>query len=182
MFAIHLSRAMRGAAVALALTVLALPAAAQQQPVPSGPPPSAGSVALAKELIELKGAQSMFDPLIAGVIEQTKGTLLQTNPALAKDMEEAAARMRTDLAPRRNELMTQVATLYARQFSESELKEAVTFFKTPLGRKITTQEPVILDQSFAYMQQWANNLSEEVVKRFAAEMKKKGHDLPVAGR
>jgi hypothetical protein len=78
--------------------------------------------------------------------------------------------------------MTQVATLYAHQFSESELKEAVTFFKTPLGRKITNQEPVILDQSFAYMQQWANNLSEEVVKRFAAEMKKKGHDLPVAGR
>ena len=175
MFALHLTL-VRGAAAALTVLALSLPAAAQQ-PAPQGPAPSAGSVALAKELIELKGAQSMFDPLIVGVVEQTKGMLLQTNPQLAKDMDEAAGKLRTELAPRRNELMTQVATLYAQQFTENELKEAVTFFKTPLGRKITTQEPVILDQSFAYMQQWANTLSEQVMTRFREEMKKKGHNL-----
>ncbi|GIK80640.1 MAG: DUF2059 domain-containing protein [Xanthobacteraceae bacterium] len=167
MFAIHISRALRVAALGLA--VIAWPAVAQQPP--------AASIALAKELIELKGAQSMFDPLIVGVVEQTKGVLLQTNPQLAKDMEEVAGKLRTELAPRRSELMTRVATLYAQQFTENELKEAVTFFKTPLGRKITTQEPVILDQSFAFMQQWANTLSEEVMSKFRAEMKKKGHNL-----
>lgn len=167
MFAIHISRALRVAALGLA--VIAWPAVAQQPP--------AASIALAKELIELKGAQSMFDPLIVGVVEQTKGVLLQTNPQLAKDMEEVAGKLRTELAPRRSELMTRVATLYAQQFTENELKDAVTFFKTPLGRKITTQEPVILDQSFAFMQQWANTLSEEVMSKFRAEMKKKGHNL-----
>jgi hypothetical protein len=175
MFAIHLTLA-RAAAAALTVLALSLPAAAQQ-PAPQGPPPSAGSVALAKELIELKGAQQMFDPLIVGVVEQTKGMLVQTSPQLAKDMEEVAGRLRTELAPRRNELMNQVATLYAQQFNENELKEAVTFFKTPLGRKITAQEPVILDQSFAFMQQWANTLSEQVMARFREEMKKKGHNL-----
>jgi len=176
MFALHLTL-VRGAAAALTMLALSLPAAAQQAPAAQGPAPSAGSVALAKELIELKGAQSMFDPLIVGVVEQTKGMLVQTNPQLAKDMDETAGKLRTELAPRRNELMTQVATLYAQQFTENELKEAVTFFKTPLGRKITTQEPVILDQSFAYMQQWANTLSEQVMTRFREEMKKKGHNL-----
>jgi uncharacterized protein len=170
MFAINFSRLLRIAALALSCTTLALPARAQQQPSPA-------AIALAKELIELKGAQAMFDPLIVGVVEQTKGVLLQTNPQLVKDLDEVAGKLRTELQPRRAELTTRVATLYAQQFTESELKEAVTFFKTPLGRKITAQEPVILDQSFAFMQQWANTLSEEVMSKFRAEMKKKGHNL-----
>lgn len=177
MFAINFIRSVRAAVLAMACTMLALPAAAQQQPQQQLPPPSLASISLARELIELKGAQAMFDPLIVGVVEQTKGMLLQTNPQLAKDLDEVAGRLRTDLAPRRNELTTRVATLYAQQFTEDELKEAVTFFKTALGRKITAQEPVILDQSFAFMQQWANTLSEEVMNKFRAEMKKKGHNL-----
>jgi hypothetical protein len=174
MFAINFIRSVRIAVLALACAALAGPAAAQQQQLP---PPSLASISLARELIELKGAQAMFDPLIVGVVEQTKGVLLQTNPQLSKDLDEVAGKLRTDLAPRRNELTTQVATLYATQFTENELKEAVTFFKTPLGRKITAQEPVILDQSFAFMQRWANTLSEEVMSKFRAEMKKKGHNL-----
>ena len=32
----------------------------------------------------------MFDPVIVSMIEQTKAALLQTNPQLAKDLNEVA--------------------------------------------------------------------------------------------
>ena len=35
-----------------------------------------------------RAAVAMFDPVIVSMIEQTKGALLQTNPQLAKDLNE----------------------------------------------------------------------------------------------
>lgn len=139
--------------------------------------PSASAVAAAKELVDLRGGARMFDPVVPGVVEQAKALFLQTNPALSKDLEDVAARLRADFAPRRAELANEVARIYAQRFSEQEMKEAIAFYKTSLGRKIVSEEPIIIDQSFARMQQWANKLSEEVLTRYRAEMKKKGHDL-----
>ena len=38
-------------------------------------------------------------------------------------------------------------------------------------------EPLVLDEAFNYVQQWAPRVGEEVMNRFRAEMKKKGHNL-----
>src|SRR5271169_4224023 len=79
---------------AVAVVLLAFgPTAHSQQP-------SAAALATAKELIAATGATTVFNPLIAGVIEQAKLLYLQQNPALAKDLNEIAEKIRTDLAPR----------------------------------------------------------------------------------
>jgi len=164
-----LVRSARVVLIALALTAIAGAARAQE--------PSPGAIKLARELIELKGATKMWDPIIPGVIEQAKGVFLQTNPSLNKDLNEVAAALRNEYAPRSGELSTMVARLYATRFTEPELQEALTFYKTPIGRKIITEEPKVLDDSFAQVQQWAQRFSEEAIKRMREEMKKKGHDL-----
>ena len=119
----------------------------------------------------------MFDPVIISMIEQTKAALMQTNPQLAKDLEAVGAQLRTEFAPRRSELMAEAAKLYANRFSEQELKDMAAFYKSPLGRKMIAQEPLVLDEAFNYVQQWAPRVGEEVMNRFRAEMKKKGHNL-----
>ena len=145
-------------------------AAFAQQPTPA-------AIATAKELVELKGGSQMFDPVIASIVEQTKGALLQTNPQLAKDLNEVAAQLRTEFTPRRDELMNEAAKRYAARFSDAELKELVTFFKSPLGKKMITQEPQVLDETFSFVQQWGPRVAEEAMNRYRAEMKKKGHNL-----
>jgi uncharacterized protein len=164
-----LVRAARVALIALALTAVAGAARAQE--------PSPGAIKLARELIELKGATKMWDPIIPGVIEQAKGMFLQTNPGLNKDLNEVTTQIRNEYAPRSGDLSAMVARLYALRFTEPELQEALAFYKTPIGRKIITEEPKVLDDSFAQVQQWAQRFSEEVIKRIREEMKKKGHDL-----
>ena len=102
---------------------------------------------------------------------------LQTNPALGKELNEIAAQLRTEYAPRASQLVDQVAQLYANTFTEQELKDALVFYKSPLGRKIASEEPKVLDDGFRRIQQWTNRFSEELMGKMRTEMKKKGYDL-----
>jgi hypothetical protein len=166
------SRCKRGRALAAALVIVCFAGAAAAQPAPS---PAA--VAMAKEVIVLKGASNLWDPIVPGVVEQAKNTFLQMNPMLSRDLNEVSARLRSELAPRQAELTDEIARLYAARFTEAELKEVLAFYKTAVGRKVIVEEPKVLDTSMTHAQNWANKLSEEVVGKFRAEMKKKGHDL-----
>jgi hypothetical protein len=157
------------ALVALALLLSVGNAGAQQ--------PSPAAIAMAKDLITVKGATAIYEPIIVGIVEQTRVTLLRTNPMLGKDLGEVAAKLRGEDVPRSAELLDDAARIYASRFTEQELKEALAFYKSPLGRKLLTQEPAIIDQSMKDAQAWANRVSEEVIGKFRAEMKKRGHDI-----
>lgn len=139
--------------------------------------PSATAVDLARQIILIKGGNNMFDPIIPGVIETAKNNFLPTNPGLSKDLNEVALLLRKEFEPKRAELLNEVARAYAERFSEQELRELVTFYKTPLGQKVVTEEPRALDAGMSRAQTWANNFSEVVMTRMRAEMKKRGHDL-----
>ena len=141
------------------------------------PQPSPTAIAAAKELIEAKGSTNIFDPVVPGVIETAKNMFLRTNPSLSKDLNDVAAVLRNEFAAKRTEIANEVARTYAQRFTEQELKDAVAFYKTPLGKKITTEEPRILEQSMTNVQTWAERFSDEVVARVRAEMKKRGHNI-----
>jgi hypothetical protein len=139
--------------------------------------PSADAIATAKELITVKGGTAIYEPLIPGVIEQAKCVFLRTNPMLGKDLNEVATKLRSEFAARSGELVNDAAKLYATRFSEKELKDALAFYKSPLGRKMIAEEAGILDQSMTNAQNWANRLSEEIMSKMRAEMRKRGHEI-----
>ncbi len=157
-------------ALGMALAAWAGAAGAQHQPSPK-------AVAIAKELITTKGAVALYDPLVPGVIEQAKSVFLRANPTLGKDLNEVALKLRAEYAPRSVEIINDVANLYAARFSEQELRDALTFYKSPLGRKLLVEEPNILDQSMKNAQSWADQLSQEVIAKIRTEMKKRGHEI-----
>jgi hypothetical protein len=152
------------------LLVVSAPGAAQQKPSPA-------AIAAAKELLVLKGGDLPFNPVVYNVIEKVKNVFLPTNPNLSKELNEVAAKLKKDYDPKRAELLNDVARMYAERFSEDEIKSLITFYKSPLGRKMVADEPKIIDQSLNYVENWGNELSDEVLSRFREEMKKKGHDL-----
>ena len=144
---------------------------------PPGAQPSPQAMALAKELILLKGGQQMFGAVVPGVIESTKDVFLPTNPNLSKPLGEVSAQLKSEFASKSDELMNEVAKVYATHFTEQELKEAVAFYKTALGKKLLAEEPVAIEAGFTRAKQWANDFSGQVMTRMRAEMKKKGYDL-----
>jgi hypothetical protein len=134
-------------------------------------------MATARQLIAATGATTVFNPLIAGVVEQAKLLYLQQNPALAKDLNEIADKMRTDLAPRFAELSEEMARLYATHFTDQELKAILVFYQSQAGKKLLDQQPTVVDDSMKFAQEWANKLSDQVIGTMREELKKKGHAL-----
>jgi hypothetical protein len=158
-------------AAALAFGAIALASLAHAQA------PTPGALAAAKDLIALKGGAAMFNPLIPGVIESAKNSLVPTNPQLSAPLNEVATQLIKEYEPKRAELLDLVAKIYAQHFTEPELKEITAFYRTPVGKKMLSQEPIAIDESLKAAQDWANQFSDVVLERIRAEMKKKGYSL-----
>jgi hypothetical protein len=167
---LNVSAALRAGVVGAALLAMPHMALAQQTPTPA-------SIAIAKEIVTIKGGDNMFGALIPNVVEQAKSMFEQQNPALGKDLTTVAAKLRTDLAPRMAEVNDEIAKSYASHFTESELKEMLAFYKSPVGRKMISEEPKAIAQAVNFAQAWAQKFSEEVLTKYRTEMKKLGHDL-----
>ena len=154
-----------------AIIGLALGAAANAQRAPT-----LNSMMIAKELVELTGKGRMFDPVIVGVIEHHKNLLLQTNPNLSRDLSEIVQKLHTEMAPRRAELENEIVKAYAQHFTEQELRDALAFYKSPLGRKILAEEPKAVDDSMKRADEWTSKFAEEIVGKLRGELRKKGHN------
>jgi hypothetical protein len=170
MFGCTVASTARAVLLGIGLALSASVAGAQQQP-------SAASMAMAKELVTIKGVKTLFDPLVVGVVEKAKGIFLQTNPMLSKDLNEVAAKLRADFAPRTAEVLAEAARLYTARLTEQELKDTLAFYKSPLGQKLLVQEPQIANESLRTAAAWADRLSGEVIDKMRAEMKKRGHEI-----
>src|SRR5690242_4213371 len=86
------------AGVMFMLAVGATDAALAQRTL-SNPNPTPGSIALAKELLTLKGGPQMFDNMVPNVINETINQFIPTNPQLSKPINEVAAQLRTEFEP-----------------------------------------------------------------------------------
>ena len=102
---------------------------------------------------------------------------LPTNPQLATPLNEVTAQLRKEFEPKKQEVLNDVARSYARRFTDQELKELLAFYKTNLGKKMLTEEPLAIEDGIKRAQDWANDFSDQVLTRFRAEMKKRGYDL-----
>jgi uncharacterized protein len=165
------------AVITIALAGTAGRAAAQGAAPNTAHPPSQASILLAKQILEIKHADSLFAPLIRGVVIKTRDFFMQTNFMWGKDLNEIADSLIKQYSARAGELMDDSARIYASHFTEPELKQLLTFYQSPLGKKVIAEEPKTADETMAMAGSWADKLSEEVIIKMRAEMKKRGHDM-----
>ena len=164
-----LQKTCMAALIALAAIGIAAPAQSQQ--------PSANSILIAKQIVQLKGVQQMMDPIARGVVEKVKNVVMQTNFMWAKDINEVTAQMHKEFDGRSSEMVDTAARAYASHFTEPELKQILTFYQSPVGQKMIVEEPKAIEDSMHNAAEWADNLSVDVMNRMRAEMKKRGHDI-----
>jgi hypothetical protein len=183
----YLAKIVAGAGLVTALALAGVPAHAQQpaakQPAPAPgaapalKPASPAALAAAKEILAMKNANAMYASAVPTVVEQTKNALLQNNLNYQKDLNEVAIIVAKNLAGKEKEIGEGMAQIYANEFTEQELKDLVTFYKTPLGQKLLATEPRAIQFSMSYMNQWGQIFAQTVNEAFRAEMKKRGKDI-----
>jgi hypothetical protein len=177
------------AALTLAMGIAAAaPGFAQSQPFPMGQnapaaaaapaaQPSAGQMKLANELLSINGEGSSFDAIIPGIIEQAAGSFVQANPDLIQELREVAKALAPQYENRRAEITTILARAYARQFSEAELTQLLTFYRSPVGVKLVERRQQLLDEGLQGIQAWSAQFSREMEARVREEMKKRGFTI-----
>ena len=178
-----LSRILSAAGLAVGLALTAVPADAQQKNAPAGTaapalkPASPAAIAAAKEILAMKNASAMYAAAVPNLVEQTKNVLMQSNLNYQKDLNEVAVIVAKNLAGREKEIGEGMAQVYANEFTEQELKDLVTFYKSALGQKLLSSEPRAIQFSMSYMNQWAQQFAETVNAQFRAEMRKRGKEI-----
>jgi hypothetical protein len=169
-------RILPAAGLALGLVLATLPATAQQGAPPLKPATPA-AIAAAKEILAMKNVSMMYANAVPNVVQQTKDALLQNNLNYQKDLNEVAVVVAQKLAGREKEIGDGMAQIYANEFTEQELKDLVTFYKSPLGQKLLASEPRAVQFSMSFMNQWAAQFAEAVNAEFRAEMRKRGKQI-----
>jgi hypothetical protein len=182
----HLSKIVAAAGLVAGLALAGAPLHAQQPaakqaapaaPAPALKPASPAAVAAAKEILTMKNANAMYASAVPNIVDQTKNALLQSNLNYQKDLNEVAIIVAKNLAGKEQEIGDGMAKIYANEFTEQELKDLVTFYKSPLGQKLLSTEPRAIQFSMSYMNQWGQVFAQTVNEQFRAEMKKRGKDI-----
>ncbi len=170
-----LARILSAAGLALGLALVGVSAGAQQPPPLK--PASPAALAAAREILTMKDAGAMYAGAVPNIVQRTKDQLLQNNLNYQKDLNEVAVIVAQKMAGREKEIGEGMAKAYAGEFTEQELKDLVTFYKSPLGQKLLASEPKAIQLSMSYMNQWAQTFAETVNGEFRAEMRKRGKEI-----
>jgi hypothetical protein len=186
----HLSSRAAGT-VLLGLWLAAIsPALAQQQPAtapltkPGTPAPAAAAapptpqqMSMARDVVLYSGIARSFQVVVPQYLDQIGASLTRTRPDLIRDLNVVMEQVKPDFDKRVDEMVDNAARIYAAHLNEQQLKEAAGFFKSPAGVAYVQVQPAMMGDLFPAMQAWQKQMSEDMVTRIRAEMKKKGHDI-----
>ncbi len=117
---------------------------------------------LVKEMLELSGANKMALKSMEIMVASYK-----------KHMETVPQEFWDEFIKEANteELVNMLAPIYAKHYTESDLKELIAFYKSPIGQKLVEKLPLISQESFTIGEAWGKKLGEKV----AAKLKTSGY-------
>lgn len=141
-----------------------------------------GSFASAQEISEahLKAARAAItsiratdsmDSILPQANQMLKIELIQKNPNLEEDIVRIVDEETLAIAPRRGDLEKEVATAFAKAFTEQELTEIAAFHNSPTGKKFLSDSPIVGREVSKAVDIWqlgiARDLSQAVAKKLA---------------
>lgn len=139
------------------------------------PPPE--HVKAAREVIEASGAAASLTDVIPIFMDEAKQTFTRTRPEIAKDIEAALKAITPEFEARREQLMNDIAAVYAERFSAKELAEIKAFYTTPTGRKLVENLPNLIQATYQQTETWSRKMSQDIVARLRQEMRKRGVEI-----
>ncbi|MCW2270287.1 hypothetical protein D3C77_26180 [compost metagenome] len=131
--------------------------------------------ASAEKFLMMAHADKLGTPVYMQVQQMFAQRFEQTKAPASKkavlDSYQAKANAALDQAIGWNKLKPDMVKLYTRTFTESELKDLVAFYQSPLGKKVLEKMPQVTQQSAQLTQQKLES-AVPVVNKLLADMTK----------
>ena len=160
------SQTLRGGLyAAVALVGLAVSPALAQEISPS-------HLAAAREAVDSIDTTEQFDQILLNAATQIKAELIVNNPDLQSKISEMVDDSAIALAPRRADLENEIARIYAKMFTEQELREIAQFYTSEAGRKLIKQGPQATREMMAAADVWTNGIVRDLRESAVKGMQK----------
>jgi len=138
---------------------------------------SPNAIAAARELLVTLGGADQIKATMVIVMKNLKPAIVQNRLEVERDFDAMLPLILESFNTRMNEVIDQIAAVYARTFTADELREAVAFYRGPTGQKIVQKLPALLQESMAVGQRFGQSIGNELRDRMIDELRKRGHNI-----
>jgi hypothetical protein len=111
------------------------------------------------------------------MLAELERNVTNTRPEIRDSLRETLKSIQPEFDKSAQDMFGQAAVLLASQMSEKEAIDIAAFFASPTGKKYLSVEPVFIQKFGAIADPWRQQLSQDIIERARAEMKKKGVDF-----
>jgi hypothetical protein len=132
---------------------------------------------VAREVVDLTGVSQNIDGIYAEFVDNTKQMVGATRPEMGKDVNEVLLALKPEADKRSEEVTKTAVEIFARKMTESDLKDVVAFFKSPVGQRYSSLRPQAMEEIYKVLQPWSVQTTNYLFDRFSQEMRKRGHQL-----
>jgi uncharacterized protein len=125
----------------------------------------------ARSAIAAIGATNQFDGILPQAAEALKSEMIQKDPNLEAFITATVDNEVLALVARRGDLENESARVYAKVFTEAELKAIGDFYGTDAGKKLLSDGPLAARQLVDAANIWQAGVARDLAQNVADKMK-----------
>jgi hypothetical protein len=129
-------------------------------------------IKIARGALDALGATTNFDNILPTIAEQLKSQLIQASPNYQEIISTTVDDQALALAGRRADLEKEAAAIYAKTFTEDELKAITAFYSSDAGKKLLKDGPIATRELFKAADIWASGIQRDMAKATDEALKK----------
>jgi hypothetical protein len=123
---------------------------------------SEAQIKAARAMLSSISITSQYDLILPRVAVQLKATLIQASPNYESVINEVVDETALQFASRRGDLEREAAIIYAKAFSEEELKAITAFYTSPAGAKLIKDGPIAARELSKAAEIWGSGITRDL--------------------
>ena len=116
-------------------------------------------------MFEVSGSEETFQAAISQMVDLFKQQYSEVDKKTWNELEKEFKKTSIE------DLVELLIPVYQKYLTLDDLKDLITFYKTPVGQKYAEKTPLIMQESMIIGQQWGIKIGEE----FTRKMQEKGY-------
>ncbi len=137
-------------------------------------------LAAARSAIAAVKITDQFDSILPSAAQALKSEMIQKDPNLEDLIVKTVDEKTLALVSRRTDLENEAAQVYARAFSEQELKEIASFYGSPTGAKLLEQGGRVTREVMQAAEIWQRGVARDLAMTVAESFEAAAPRSPAA--
>jgi len=122
----------------------------------SGAAPESQKIKNIRKIMELTGSGRLGVQVIQNMVGSFRTTYPNVDPTFWDDFLK-------EVKP--EDLVNMVVPVYDRNFTDAEIDGMLAFYSSPVGQKVLSKLPVVLQESMQVGQTWGQELSKKIMQK-----------------